>query len=242
MSIKIRIIKESKEKQDTAAVEAVAAALGISAEEVENAMGATEDDELSESIMSMLTDPMVIAGLVAVAAMGKAALNNAVSSIKRGTESNDQTMKRILGDDWRDKAKQAAEQKKARLARAKEERAQMKAALGMGDTEPLGGDITKSTPGSDGGGGSAEEAELNAEIEGLGLPKGMDIKKLITYTKLMNKIRSGEGKIDKQPAIQKFHKKWTPEVAEEESKKLTGNTHEYLNVWYSLNEAFKRFL
>jgi hypothetical protein len=230
MSIKVRIIREHKENphaaSDEEAIKDVADALGISAEQVESAMSAAEDDELSESIMSMLTDPMVIAGLVAVAAMGKAALDNAVSSIKRGTESNDQTMKRILGDDWRDKAKQAVEQKKAGRTSAEEKLAQMKADRGMGDTEP--NDVSEPATFNF----TALEDKEGSDPDG-GVAKMIPPKVIERYLNFRASAQRGFGgeKTTAQKLANKMEKEWEG----------IANHPDVLNA-EKLNEAFRRFL
>ena len=78
-------------------------------------------NRIDESLFSMLSDPMVIAGLLGVAALGKAALSQASASIAQGKETPDQTFRRIMGDDWEAQASERLRKEKAKKSKYKKE-------------------------------------------------------------------------------------------------------------------------
>ena len=206
--------------------------------------------ELTESIMSMLTDPMVIAGLVVAAGMGKAVLDNAVNTIKQGNESPDHTFKRIIGDDWRDKAREKVEQEKASTARARKKFDQMMAdraaALGDGakadevpdqamlnlgapvDAADVGGALSFPALGDK---GTADEKATDEFLKN-------DVR---VYTHLMNQVRSGDALVTHK-TIQALRAKYGKDAIEAASKEAVGDDGK--KIWYSpeLRESFRRFL
>ena len=76
---------------------------------------------IDESLFSVLSDPMVIAGLLGVAALGKAALSQASAAIAQGKETPDQTFRRIMGDDWEAQASERLRKEKANKAKYRKE-------------------------------------------------------------------------------------------------------------------------
>lgn len=94
MSIKIKIIKESKLKNE---------------------------ELLKESLISLFTDPVMVSAMMGVAALGYGALKKMEKMVQIENESPDAAFNRILGDDWRKQASDRLKKEKTAKASRKAE-------------------------------------------------------------------------------------------------------------------------